>query len=132
MGEVVGQLERRAIAERTTYAGELLGREVAQALELLRLAKGSIAAGRGEGDGPGVADVEGERCTCARVGSVRGLDCAACLQNNNAALVRRQLQHAVKRNGLGAVQQVEARSAKTLVLRKRNRAANAFTWVLVD
>ena len=132
VGKVVRQLERRVVAVRAAGAGEQLGREIAQALELLRLAKGSVAAGGGEGDGPGVVDVEGERCACARVRAVRGLDFAACPQNNNAALGRRQLQHAVKRNGFGTVQQVEARAAKTLVLWKRNGAGKALPRMLVD
>ena len=72
-------------------------------LEFLRFAKGPIDAGGGEGNGPRAVDVEGERNTRAYVRAARGLDFAACPQNNNAALEGRQLQHAVKRNGLGTV-----------------------------
>ena len=80
VGEVIGQLERRAVAVCAAGAGELLGREVAQLLELLRLAKGSIAAGGGEGDGPGTVDIEDGRTirACARVRAAIGLDFAVC------------------------------------------------------
>ena len=100
----------------------------------MRLAKGSIAAGGGEGDGPGTVDIEDGRTirARARVREAIGLDFAACLQNNNAALEGLQLQRTVKRNGIGTVQQVETRAAQALASSKCNRAANALTRMLVD
>ena len=101
-------------------------------LEFLRLAKGSIAAGGGEGNGPGAVDAMANRIIRIRVRSAIEFDLVARSQNNNAALGRCQLQRTVKRNGFGAVQQVEARAAKAPALRKRNGAGNALARMLVD
>ena len=91
----------------------------------------SLPAG-GEGNGPRSADAKANRIIRIRVRPVIESDLAARSQNNNAALEGRQLQHAIKRNGFGAVQQVEARAAKALASSKCNRTANTFTRMLVD
>ena len=83
-------------------AGEQVGRKVAQVFELLCFTKGAIAADRGEGNGPWAFDAQTERCISVDC-AVSGRILAARFQNNDAALEGCELQHTVKRNGLGAV-----------------------------
>lgn len=102
IGKVVRQLKRRMISVGAAGAGEQVGRKVAQVFELSCFTKGAIAADRGEGNGPWAFDAQTERCISVDC-AVSGRILAARFQNNDAALEGCELQHTVKRNGLGAV-----------------------------